>query len=89
MLSQLLSDRDSLTTAVSSSHDVHVSKLMAVEDKMRQREKARQQRTLEQIRAEEAHRNRQRLEEIRVLHKRNGEECDTLTAELNGDGDDM
>lgn len=66
---QLLSDRESIKSAVQQSADNHMSKIQATEDSVREREEGGGKQLMESIRSEEMERNRHRVAEITELVK--------------------
>jgi hypothetical protein len=63
----LLQDKETLVTALATSYDIHIGKLLANEDWMREQFVKRCGGTLTKIRAEEVERSRARVEEVRTL----------------------
>jgi len=66
---QLLSDRDTIKAAVTSSNDNHVQKLQTSEDKVREAEEGGAKNLVEGLRQNEYERNRHRVSEINELTK--------------------
>lgn len=70
-LSSLLSDKDSLMTALGVGHDQHVGRLLGCEDEMRNKELARFTSTVAGMKEGETKRSRERVSEIRAVVERN------------------
>lgn len=79
----LLSDRDALTNAISGSHDIHIGKLLAQEDAIREQASVMYQQILNDIKEKEWKRNRSRVAEIIHLKEKNLLEIQELCDELN------
>eukprot|EP00753_Platysulcus_tardus_P014202 PLAT4206.1.p1 GENE.PLAT4206.1~~PLAT4206.1.p1 ORF type:complete len:531 (-),score=294.20 PLAT4206.1:136-1728(-) len=84
----LLAEKDTLLNAVQSSHDTHVSKILAKDDEMRDRELKQFDEILNGIKEAEWERNRQRMTEIHDLLKQNKVEVEEMLAEVTGLDDD-
>lgn len=87
----LLVDREAVISAVNSSHDYHVEKLLACEDEARKVEKRRERDFLTVHVQQEGERNRKRLAEIQAIHERNErdlKELGTVLASLDDSDSD-
>lgn len=80
-LAALLEDRDTMMGAVGSSHDIHVSKLLAAEDACRTTENRRAAKTIASLKETEQKRTRDRMVEIAVMCERNEKAIQALLEE--------
>ena len=65
----LLKDKESLMTSIVTSNDIHVGKLLGVEDEMRERLSKKSKEIVERIHESERERNRSRILDIKHFHQ--------------------
>ena len=65
----LLKDKESLMTSIVTSNDIHVGKLLGVEDEMRERLSKKSKEIVESIHESERERNRSRILDIKHFHQ--------------------
>ena len=65
----LLKDNESLMTSIVTSNDIHVGKLLGVEDEMRERLSKKSKERVERIHESERERNRSRILDIKHFHE--------------------
>ena len=65
----LLKDKESLMTSIVTSNDIHVGKLLGVEDEMRERLSKKSKERVERIHESERERNRSRILDIKHFHE--------------------
>lgn len=88
-LKTLLSDKDMLIGSCQGSHDIHVGKLLACEDKVRDKANAQFTLTVDMFRKRDNDRNRARVSEISLLLQRNQEQIQEMLAEEQLEDDDQ
>jgi hypothetical protein len=84
----LVTDKDVCVGVLSSSHDLHVARILKREDEARSGETKRYQETIANYANSERKRNRDRILEIHEFSKSNGERLDQLAASDEDDGAD-
>lgn len=70
-LAILMQDKESLMSSVLTSNDIHVGKILAIEDEMRERLGERYKSLLRKIEEEETQRNRLRVSDIGKIYETN------------------
>ena len=83
MLLHLLSQ--SLMTSVATSNDIHIGKLLAIEDEMRSRFMDSYTQTISGVKAGQKTHNRARVDEIMQLVKSNRSAIDRRAEQLRAD----
>lgn len=79
----ILNDRDALNNAINGSHDIHIGKLLAQEDLMREQSVAKIQALSKQAKETEWTRNRTRVAEIIAIREKHAAEITRARDELN------
>jgi hypothetical protein len=79
----VLNDRDALNNAINGSHDIHIGKLLAQEDVLREHSVAKIQEMVQQAKSAEWTRNRKRVAEIIAIKETHGAEIHRVREELN------
>ena len=77
-LQAVLQDKETLDSAVASSHDNHVALIDKVEDDIRERNQAGKQQRVDMLLAEEKRLNYERVVELQTLRKLYGEQLEIL-----------
>ncbi|CAK4081289.1 unnamed protein product [Aphanomyces euteiches] len=85
----ILNDRDALNNAINGSHDIHIGKLLAQEDLMREQNVAKIHDIIKTTKADEWSRNRKRVAEIINMKEKHTAEILALRDELNRPEDDF
>lgn len=81
----ILNDRDALNNAINGSHDIHIGKLLAQEDVMREQSLAKIADVVKRARDREWTRNRARVAEIITLKEKHLGEINKVRDELTSD----
>ncbi|DAZ96093.1 TPA: hypothetical protein N0F65_000641 [Lagenidium giganteum] len=79
----ILNDRDALNNAINGSHDIHIGKLLAQEDLMREQGIAKVAELIKNAKDNEWMRNRSRIAEIINIKEKNLSEIHRVRDELN------
>ncbi|KAF0682463.1 Aste57867_25415 [Aphanomyces stellatus] len=85
----ILNDRDALNNAINGSHDIHIGKLLAQEDLMREQNVAKIHDIIKTTKDDEWSRNRWRVAEIINMKEKHMAEIMALRDELNRPDDDF
>ncbi|KAF0751955.1 hypothetical protein AaE_006205, partial [Aphanomyces astaci] len=85
----ILNDRDALNNAINGSHDIHIGKLLAQEDLMREQNVAKIHDIIKTTKDGEWARNRKRVAEIINMKEKHLAEILALRDELNRNDDDF
>jgi Spy/CpxP family protein refolding chaperone len=81
--------RDALNNAINGSHDIHIGKLLAQEDLMREQRIAKITEIVKQAKDQEWSRNRSRVAEIIHIKTKNTQEISKIRDELNHTEDEF
>lgn len=79
----ILNDRDALNNAINGSHDIHIGKLLAQEDAMRDQSLAKVAEIIRGVKSQEWSRNRARVAEILDLKEKHLADIDHVRDEIN------
>ncbi|TMW57753.1 hypothetical protein Poli38472_014356 [Pythium oligandrum] len=79
----ILNDRDALNNAINGSHDIHIGKLLAQEDVMREQSIAKIAELIKTAKDREWTRNRTRVAEILSIREKHLEDINHVRDELN------
>lgn len=79
----ILNDRDALNNAINGSHDIHIGKLLAQEDVMREQSLAKIADIIKSAKDQEWTRNRSRIAEIINIKEKHLSEINKVRDELN------
>ncbi|KAF1318095.1 Leucine-rich repeat-containing protein 48, partial [Globisporangium splendens] len=79
----ILNDRDALNNAINGSHDIHIGKLLAQEDVMREQSLAKIADIIRSAKDHESTRNRSRIAEIINIKEKHIGEINSVRDELN------
>ncbi|GLE00572.1 hypothetical protein PINS_up009329 [Pythium insidiosum] len=85
----ILNDRDALNNAINGSHDIHIGKLLAQEDAMREQSVAKIAELVRSTRDKEWARNRSRVAEILAIREKHRSEIQRVRDELNRADEDF
>ncbi|OQR92561.1 hypothetical protein THRCLA_08672 [Thraustotheca clavata] len=85
----ILNDRDALNNAINGSHDIHIGKLLAQEDLMREQNVAKIHDIIKAAKDEEWSRNRKRVAEIINMKEKHLREITSLRDELSRTDDEF
>ncbi|KAJ0399193.1 hypothetical protein ATCC90586_000035 [Pythium insidiosum] len=85
----ILNDRDALNNAINGSHDIHIGKLLAQEDVMREQSVARIAELVKTSRDREWARNRGRVAEILAIREKHRAEIQRVRDELSRADEDF
>ncbi|KAF1788795.1 Leucine-rich repeat domain, L domain-like [Phytophthora cactorum] len=79
----ILNDRDALNNAINGSHDIHIGKLLAQEDAMREQSLAKVAEIVKGAKEQEWSRNRARIAEVLHLKEKHLTEINRVRDEIN------
>ncbi|OWY99108.1 hypothetical protein PHMEG_00029953 [Phytophthora megakarya] len=79
----ILNDRDALNNAINGSHDIHIGKLLAQEDAMREQSLAKVAEIVKSAKDQEWSRNRARIAEVLHLKEKHLGEINRVRDEIN------
>ena len=79
----LLQDKESLMTSIVTSNDIHVGKLLGVEDEMRERLSKKSKERVERIHESERERNRSRILDIKHFHQSTLSDIDLIAGDYS------
>ena len=83
----LLADRDMVMSAVSQSHDLHLGKLLQVEDDLKARDKKELKEMIDVLKKAEWDRNRTNVADFKKMFKKHMEEMDDAVVQAQEDED--
>lgn len=79
----ILNDRDALNNAINGSHDIHIGKLLAQEDVMREQSLAKIAEVIRRAKDDEWRRNRERVAEVLHIKEKHLGDITRVRDELN------